>query len=77
MTNTIQVLYSCIECGLQDVKVEVEARTVEDVVTWMKEVGNALGADHFRRSPHCRTLTFSEVKIPITGASKIGGPVEN
>jgi hypothetical protein len=76
MLPTIEVLYSC-SCGLKDAKVQVPARTVEDIRVWMDTLKQALSQDHYRRSPHCQSRTMSEVKIPMTGTSKVGGPVEN
>lgn len=73
----IDVLYSCHKCGLKDVSLSVLARTTESVVAWTNGIGHAISRDHDRRSPHCHVTSLSEVKIPITGASKIGGPVEN
>jgi len=71
----IQVLYTCDGCNLKDAKVAVPARTTEDVVTWTQKImAQAIADDHFRRSPHCYSKTMATVKIPITGANKIGGP---
>lgn len=78
MGVTIGVLYSCRTCGLKDVTVQVRAREDnEEVVAWMEACGKVLGADHFLRNPHCRTESLSDIKIPITGADRVGGaPVE-
>lgn len=74
----IDVLYTCRACGLRDAVVKVKARTIEDVIVWMENILTpALAADHFARSPRCLVTTLSEVKIPITGVSKLGGPSEN
>lgn len=73
----IEVLYSCHSCGLNDVKVQVPARTEENVLVWMETTGAYLSADHDKRSPHCHPDTLSNVKIPITGTDRIGGaPVQ-
>ena len=75
---TIQVLYTCLPCCIVDAKVDVPARTTEDVITWVEKVmGPAIAEDHQRRSPNCFPTTLSNVKIPVTGAAKIGGPTEN
>lgn len=70
--------YSCRGCGLHRVPCLVPARGEEDVLVWTREVmTRALMRDHAIRSPHCRTREFAEVMVPMTGTSKIGGPVEN
>lgn len=75
---TIELLYTCNDCGLSDVKVAVTARVAEDVTVWMEEtVVPSVTWDHFKRSPYCMAKKLSQLKIPITGASKVGGPVEN
>jgi hypothetical protein len=74
----ITVLYSCPGCGLKNVSCEVYARTTEDVIFWVENVmGYALVRDHHRRSPECAAQTMRQVTIPMTGASKVGGAVEN
>lgn len=72
---TITVLYSCDLCGLKRIPLEVKARDEEDVVTWMDNVVMLLGLDHRRRSPHCHPKSLTNVMIPMTGSTKIGGPV--
>ncbi len=76
---TIEVLYTCNQCGLTDVHVMVFSRMAEDVSVWLMEVAApALAHDHEQRSPHCRITKFTNIKIPIpAGTSKIGGTVEN
>lgn len=71
---TIQVLYSCDLCGLKDVAVDVPMRGEEDVLQWMDKTVIHLGNDHFRRHPECHPEKLTNIKIPITGAEKIGGP---
>lgn len=75
--STITCKYSCVECGLHRVEVEVPARSddpAEDAVTWLEKIATpALVRDHERRSPNCHPKTFSEVMIPVTGVDKIGG----
>jgi hypothetical protein len=71
---TIRARYSCQGCGLADVGVDVPAREDEDVCVWMNATVQKLAADHRRRSPRCRANAFQEVKIPITGADRVGGP---
>ena len=72
---TVNVLYSCRQCGLRKVSVSVPARSsdAEDVVVWVEATGRLLGQDHMRRSPHCHITELSDVMIPITGADHIGG----
>lgn len=72
---TISILYSCHQCGLNDVAVAVRLREPhEDVLRWMDLVGLELSRDHDMKSPGCRITSLSEVKIPVTGAEYIGGP---
>ena len=74
MNVTIRALYSCEGCGLRDVGVDVPARGDEDVAEWMRGTVKRLSADHRRRSPTCTARAMQEVKIPITGADRVGGP---
>ena len=74
---TITCKYSCHGCGLDKVECEVPARTTEDVVVWVTTIcGQAIANDHLRRSPFC-SATCCDLMIPISGASKVGGVVEN
>lgn len=75
----IEVIYSCFACSVIEQKVMVPARGPEDdVVHWVKNIlGHAIDLDHSTRSPHCRAETMDHVKIPITGADKIGGAPVN
>jgi hypothetical protein len=74
---TITCKYSC-RCGIRDAEVEVPARTTEEVVDWVERVlGAAIGADHMKRSPHCRATEMEHVKIPMLGSDRVGGaPVQ-
>lgn len=75
---TITVLYSCEYCQVVDAKVEVQARTTEEVTDWMKLTCiTTVIADHYSKSPQCRASKLTNLKIPTTGTSKIGGSVEN
>lgn len=68
--------YSCPLCGIKDVHVEVPARGLEDVSVWMRESCMvALSADHQRRSPDCHPQILTDIYIPMTGTTKVGGPV--
>jgi hypothetical protein len=71
---TIMVRYSCPACGLKDVQVDVPARGEEDVIAWMDQTFHAIGADHRQRSPNCRPERLVDVKVPMAGADRIGGP---
>jgi len=71
---TIHVLYSCAECGVKDAGVDVPIRGNEDVIQWMNQTVVHIAQDHRQRSPNCHPREFSEIKIPITGAEKVGGP---
>jgi hypothetical protein len=76
ITPTARVMYSCHDCGLKKVGVNVPARTGEDVAMWMQVILTpALVADHCQRSPHCKPDSLADVMIPIT--DRIGGaPVQ-
>jgi hypothetical protein len=72
---TVRCLYSCRGCGLTDIAVDVPARGAdEEVAVWMQQAIRTLARDHGRRSPWCRPKALQEVKIPLTGADRIGGP---
>lgn len=71
---TITVLYSCPECGLDRVPVQVPARDEENVIVWMEQTGEHLSLDHARRSPNCHPAQLKDIMIPIVGAEKVGGP---
>jgi len=74
----VTVKYSCSKCDLHRIDVDVPARTTEDVNAWVERVMiPILMKDHGARSPFCSADSFDEVMIPITGASKVGGVVEN
>lgn len=67
--------YSCPLCGLLDVAFDAPARGDEDVLVWMKQTFEpALFGDHQKRSPGCSPASLKDVKIPISGADRIGGP---
>lgn len=68
--------YSCDECGLKRVEVQVPARPeAMEVTRWVKEVAAyVIYADHSCRSPECKSNMMSEMMIPMTGAKVIGGP---
>lgn len=71
---TIGVRYSCAGCGLREIQLDVPARGNEAVVVWMDATVRRLSADHRRRSPNCNAQALQEVKIPMTGVDRIGGP---
>ena len=77
MDVKIPCLYSCFACGLENIEVLVPARESEGIDAWMNGLIVYLSADHERRSPNCHPEELKNVKIPITGASKIGGAAEN
>lgn len=75
MDQTLIVMYSCKMCGLHRIKRAVKIRGEEDAPTWMREtVVPAIAADHFARSPHCKSKVIDQVLIPITAVDRIGGP---
>lgn len=71
------VYYSCFKCGLDRVPCSVKAREQENVIEWMKILGEKLSADHSERSPDCHPKQLNNIMIPIDNRSKVGGPVEN
>jgi len=71
---TIPVRYSCVECGLKDVRCDVPARGSESVETWLIKTTHLLCDDHDRRSPNCCPKFLTDILIPIAGADKPGGP---
>lgn len=77
MQLTIEVLYSCPDCGLVDVPVKVPARGVEDVGEWMEATVVLVGNDHFCRSPSCEPEKLRDLKIPMAGTDRIGGAPVN
>lgn len=74
---TITVMYSCFGCGVVKEKLEVPAREDEGVLTWTNLTVRRIADAHRREHPDCQATTLSELMIPATGRSKIGGPVEN
>ena len=75
---TIHCFYSCKSCGLVKTPVDVPARGEENVVEWLEQIAmRALAADHRQKSPTCHPKSLADVMIPMTGTSKVGGPVEN
>jgi hypothetical protein len=76
--DTIVCMYSCQACGLVDVRVPVRLRyRGEGVSHWVKHaVTPALAADHkAKRQGTCQPMALQEVKIPLTGRERVGGPV--
>lgn len=71
---TILCYYSCKDCGLQKVPIQIPVRGQEDVVKWMGSTVLRMGLDHNRRSPRCHPSVLSDIMIPMIGADKIGGP---
>ncbi len=73
---TIRVKYSCDQCGLRRVEVDVPARTTEDVRDWTDQTVRLVMRDHDRRSPRCHPKELSQLMIPMPdGVDRIGGPV--
>ena len=68
--------YSCDRCGLKRVECEVPEREAErGIMEWMEVLTQCLMRDHHGRSPQCHPKELSEVLIPMTGRTHIGGPV--
>lgn len=62
---TIQVFYTCVECALSKIAIDVPARRGEDVTEWMRQTIDCIATDHHVRSPECQATTISEIAIPI------------
>lgn len=78
MREMIEIIYTCGQCTAIEIKLKVPARTTEEVVHWVRNIcGHAIGLDHSTRSPNCRATTMKDLKIPMTGADKIGGSPVN
>ena len=73
----ITIRYSCPDCGLVDVSVQVPAREdpePEGVIRWMEKVVlPTVGADHHTRSPKCNPKELKDLKIPIDKSSEFLG----
>lgn len=73
----IIVYYSCAKCGLIKVPCLVKAREEETIDEWRTNLGKRLSDDHSERSINCHPKNLSNVMIPLTNVSKLGGPAEN
>ena len=71
---TIVVQYSCDLCGLKRVPVVVPARLHEEVMVWMDMVIRHVSADHALKRPNCHPEKLTDLLIPLTGVTKVGGP---
>lgn len=73
---TIRCFYSCEGCGSRDVAVDVPERASDDmdVREWMEDAVRRILRDHRVRNPFCRAKAMQEIKIPVGGAQRIGGP---
>lgn len=78
MKAMVRCMYSCNECGVHRVICDVPAREDEGAVEWMeKKAILAVAAAHRAASPNCRAEKISELLIPTTGVSRVGGAIEN
>lgn len=76
---TITCTYCCVLCKAKDVKVEVPVRTTDQTIQyWMEKVCvPALVRAHRWRNWLCKPKVLTHIKIPVTGAAYVGGPVVN
>lgn len=76
---SITIRYSCTECRIDQVALDVPARMSDDVDVhdWLRETVRRVAADHRRRSPACRSELISDLAIPTTGTRRVGGPRVN
>lgn len=59
------VIFTCHQCGLEDVRVIVRARNEkEDVVAWVTSAIEVCGAHHKRLSPECRSRHL-DLAVPV------------
>lgn len=63
--STLVVRYSCPDCELFDVPVDVPVRRDDPVTAWVEATIRLLVIDHKRRSPTCRPETLEDVHIPL------------
>lgn len=70
----LTVFYSCHDCKLVKVPVQVPERENEDIKTWMDALLHLLAQHHRRVSPYCFPKHLHDLMIPVTGADKIGRP---
>lgn len=76
MRETIELLYSCDQCGTRDRKINVAQRQTESVTDWMAAVMQRVWLDHSAHSPTCGAKKLASLKVPILHRSMIGGPVD-
>ena len=61
---TIVCRYSCPTCGILDRPIQVRAREpAEDILAFVRRLGDAIGVDHRQIAPGCRGPTCN-IKIP-------------
>lgn len=62
---TVPIIYTCRQCGIDEREIRVRERTAdENIIAWMNAVQTAVGEDHLRMSPACRSQTC-DLKIPL------------
>jgi hypothetical protein len=68
MSRFVEVRYKCA-CLKEEATVHVPERgRGDDVADWVGEtVGQAIGADHRKRSPLCQATKMEYAKIPADG----------
>lgn len=64
----LEVIFSCRDCGLKDVKTFLPIRKPDQgAVDWMEKVCIiSIAEAHCRLSPNCLATEITEVKIPIS-----------
>lgn len=79
VTETIRVYYSCPQCKLVQVHVDVPVRETEeqDVRDWFEGMLERLRVDHFNRNPHCPTTQLIDIRVPMKGRAHVGGPKQH
>lgn len=71
----IEVRYSCVACGLVDATCQVLSRdSKQDVFEWFKVVVVPALYEHHGRLRNCQSKNLTNVRVPFTDASIIGGP---
>lgn len=79
MQKMIQVLYTCGECSLTDVKLNVPAREKsEQIGPWIRATSGKIAVDHRLKSPQCKSPKIKDLKIPLNtdANSPVGSPID-
>lgn len=72
----IVIMYSCVLCAVRDQSLSVPARMDPNslVKEWVESTVTRVHADHLLRHPNCIAKELTDLKVPMDGASWVGGP---